>query len=150
MTHVYMYNVHGVHVHVYAYNWSNASLDGYGVLYALVLNFTTLISSSYVYRCLQLRSLADWPYKGERDGYRNQIVTCGVGVSLRYIHCSYGNGSIMYLGLCPVLFLRSLYCMSHFISKNFCLGELCCMLSNEWQSEIMYLITFIYNLSDCQ
>ena len=42
------------------------------------------VTCTCIYRCLQFRSLANSiAYEGEgRDGYRDQIVTCDVGVSL--------------------------------------------------------------------
>ena len=59
-------------------------------------------------------------YEGEgRDGYRDQIVTCDVGVSLNSktypLFLKYSNGTSTqcyayhYLSLFPVLFLQSLY-----------------------------------------
>ena len=54
------------------------------------------VDGSYIlYRCLQFRSLA---YEGEgRDGYRDQIVTCDVGVSLHSkthpLFMKYSNGT---------------------------------------------------------
>ena len=59
-------------------------------------------------------------YEGEgRDGYRDQIVTCEVGVSLNSkthsLFMKYSNGTSTqcyayhYRSLFPVLFLRSLY-----------------------------------------
>ena len=59
-------------------------------------------------------------HEGEgRDGYRDQIVTCDVGVSLhskiRPLFMKYSNGTstqchaYQYPGLFPVLFLQSLY-----------------------------------------
>ena len=67
-------------------------------------------------------------YEGEgRDGYRDQIVTCDVGVSLHSkIHplfMKYSNGTstqchaYQYPSLFPVLFLQSLYVP--FNSRNF-------------------------------
>ena len=84
------------------------------------------MSVTCIYRCLQFRSLA---YEGEgRDGYRDQIVTCDVDVSLHSkthpLLMKYSNGTITqcyayhYPSLFPVLFLQSLYVL--FInSKNF-------------------------------
>ena len=67
-------------------------------------------------------------YEGEgRDGYRDQIVTCDVGVSLNSkthpLFMKYSNGTSTqchayhYPSLFPVLFLQSLYVP--FNSKNF-------------------------------
>ena len=64
-------------------------------------------------------------YEGEgRDGYRDQIVTCDVGVSLHSkIHplfMKYSNGrstqchAYHYPSLFPVLFLQSLYVLYNF------------------------------------
>ena len=68
-------------------------------------------------------------YEGEgRDGYRDQIVTCDVGVSLHSkthsLFMKYSNGTSTqcyayhYPSLFPVLFLQSLY-VPFFNSKNF-------------------------------
>ena len=78
-----------------------------------------------VYRCLQFRSLANCyylhiAYEGEgTDGYRDQIVTCDVDVSLNSktypLFMKYSNGTSTqcyayhYPSLFPVLFLQSLY-----------------------------------------
>ena len=76
-----------------------------------------------VYRCFQFRSLVAITYiayEGEgRDGYRDQIVTCDVGVSLHSkthpLFMKYSNGTSTqyyayhYPSLFPVLFLQSLY-----------------------------------------
>ena len=74
-----------------------------------------------IYRCLQFRSLLlPIAYEGEgRDGYRDQIVTCDVGVSLHSkthpLFMKYSNGTItqcyayLYPSLFPVFFLQSLY-----------------------------------------
>ena len=78
-----------------------------------------------IYRCLQFRSLANCyylykVYEGEgSDGYRDQIVTCDVGVSLHSkthpLFMKYSNDTITqcyayhYPSLFPVLFLLSLY-----------------------------------------
>ena len=67
-------------------------------------------------------------YEGEgRDGYRDQIVTCDVGVSLNSkthpLFMKYSNGTSSqcyayhYPSLFPVLFLQSLYV--HFLFKEF-------------------------------
>ena len=78
------------------------------------------------YMCLQFRSLANCYCWEGRDGYRDQIVTCDVGVSLHSkthpLLMKYSNGTITqcyayhYPSLFPVLFLQSLYVP---YSKNF-------------------------------
>ena len=76
-------------------------------------------------------------YEGEgRDGYRDQIVTCDVGVSLNSkthpLFMKYSNGistqcyAYHYPSLFPVLFLQSLYvpfCNIIGIAKVLCRGE---------------------------
>ena len=68
-------------------------------------------------------------YEGEgRDGYRDQIITCDVGVSLNSkthpLFMKYSNGTSTqcyayhYPSLFSVLFLQSLY-VSFYSSKNF-------------------------------
>ena len=82
-------------------------------------------SFTCIYRCLQFRSLANCyylsiAYEGEgRDGYRDQVVTCDVDVSLHSkthpLFMKYSNGTstqcyaYRYPSLFPVLFLQSLY-----------------------------------------
>ena len=76
------------------------------------------VSFTCIYRCLQL--LIAIAYEGEsRDGYRDQIVTCDVDVSLHSkthpLLMKYSNGTITqcyayhYPSLFPVFFLQSLY-----------------------------------------
>ena len=80
----------------------------------------------------------------DRDGYRDQIVTCDVGVSLNSkthpLFMKYSNGISTqryvyhYLNLFPVLFLQSLYVPFEFfihLSPLFfftCLKKLCLLL----------------------
>ena len=85
--------------------------------------FILWMAVTCVYRCLQFRSLVAITYiayEGEgRDGYRDQIVTCDVGVSLHSkthpLFMKYSNGTSTqcyayhYPSLFPVLFLQSLY-----------------------------------------
>ena len=67
-------------------------------------------SFTCIYRCLQFRSLAKLllpiAYEGEgRDGYRDQIVTCDVGVSLNSkthpLFMKYSNGTSTLLSFFP-------------------------------------------------
>ena len=59
------------------------------------------VDGSYMYRCLQFRSLANCYYlylmRGRVDGYRDQIVTHDVGVSLHSkthpLFMKYSNGT---------------------------------------------------------
>ena len=76
-------------------------------MYIGVFSFRSLVAITYI------------AYEGEgRDGYRDQIVTCDVGVSLHSkthpLFMKYSNGTSTqcyayhYLSLFPVLFLQSL------------------------------------------
>ena len=81
-------------------------------------------------------------YEGEgRDGYRDQIVTCDVGVSLHSkthpLFMKYSNGTSTqcygyhYPSLFPVLFLQSLYVPFEFfihLSPLFFLLQIACLL----------------------
>ena len=77
-------------------------------MYIGVFSFRSLVAITYR------------AYEGEgRDGYRDQIVTCDVGVSLHSkthpLFMKYSNGTSTqcyayhYLSLFPFLFLQSLY-----------------------------------------
>ena len=103
-----------------------------------------------------------------RDGYRDQIVTCDVGVSLNSkthsLFMKYSNGTSKqcyayhYPSLFPVLFLQSL-----FNSKNFsftclhsfftCLKQIACFYYSSANQELTYgeaYINYVYStLTEC-
>ena len=79
----------------------------------------TVLHEQWMYLGMQ-RNTHITGYEGEgRDGYRDQIVTCDVGVSLHSkiqpLFMKYSNGTstqchaYRYPSLFPVLFLQSLY-----------------------------------------